>query len=76
MKKIINVNRHIVAANEKNGTAAAPLSCKVGRGKATYGKRIEIAGPCVIVYSPNAPLSCGARVWIETESPVKVRRRA
>ncbi len=74
MKTIINVNRHVVASNAAHGTDAPPLSCKVGRaGKAKYGKRIEITGPCVIVYSPDAPLSCGARVWIETEAKVNVK---
>ena len=25
-----------------------------------------------IIYSPDKPLSCGARVWIETEAEVKI----
>jgi hypothetical protein len=37
-----------------------------------YAKRVRIDGPCVIVYSPDKPLSCGARVWIETDSSVEV----
>jgi hypothetical protein len=25
-----------------------------------------------VVYSPDKPLSCGARVWIETEADVEI----
>ena len=31
-----------------------------------------VRGPCKIVYSPDKPLSCGAKVWIETEYDVEV----
>jgi hypothetical protein len=47
----------------------------------TYCHGVEIAGPSKVVYSPDKPLSCGAKVWIETESevtlvgPVKVLGR-
>jgi hypothetical protein len=37
-----------------------------------YGHEVEILGPSKIIYSPDKPLSCGARVWIETESEVKI----
>ena len=35
-----------------------------------YCNKVEIKGPSKVVYSPYKPLSCGARVWIETESEV------
>lgn len=31
-----------------------------------------VRGPCKIVYSLDKPLSCGAKVWIETEYDVEV----
>ena len=34
---------------------------------------IKLGGSDVI-YSPDKPLSCGARVWIETYNPVIVTR--
>ena len=37
-----------------------------------YAHSVDISGPCRVVYSPDKPLSCGAKVWIETESEVKV----
>ena len=36
----------------------------------TYATEVYISGPCKIVYSPDKPLSCGAKVWIETEYEV------
>ena len=39
----------------------------------TYGHEVVIHGPSKVIYSPDKPLSCGARVWIETESEVKIK---
>jgi hypothetical protein len=36
----------------------------------TYAHEVAIPGGCVVKYSPDTPLSCGARVWIETEGEV------
>ena len=36
----------------------------------TYAHEVEIKGESKVIYSPDKPLSCGARVWIETESEV------
>ena len=38
----------------------------------TYAHEVKIKGPSKVIYSPDKPLSCGARVWIETESEVIV----
>ena len=38
----------------------------------TYGHEVYVDGPCKIVYSPDKPLSCGAKVWIETQDEVRV----
>jgi len=35
-----------------------------------YGYKVMIHGDSSVVYSPNKPLPCGARVWVETEAPV------
>jgi len=37
-----------------------------------YAHAVEINGPSKLVYSPDKPLSCGARVWIETDSEVNL----
>ena len=36
-----------------------------------YAHAVKINGPCVVRYEPDSPLSCGARVWIETEAEVE-----
>ena len=45
------------------------ISCKTYKEN-IYSNSVEILGPSKIVYSPDKPLSCGARVWIETTSEV------
>jgi hypothetical protein len=43
----------------------------VKQGKTNrYAHEVIIEGPSRVVYSPDKPLSCGAKVWIATESPV------
>jgi hypothetical protein len=39
-----------------------------------YAHEVSIKGDSKIVYSPDKPLSCGARVWIETEGIVEIVR--
>ena len=69
MKKRIHINQHVIRANKKNGTHDPVITVKTSK-KNTYASRVEIDGPSSIVYSPDKPLSCGARVWIETDMPV------
>jgi hypothetical protein len=71
MKTIIHVNQHVIRKNLKNGTQEPVLTIKNYKSN-TYAKDVVINGPSRIVYSPDKPLSCGARVWIETESHVEV----
>lgn len=69
MKTIVHVNQHVIRANKKTGACDPPLTVKTYRSN-DYAHEVEIRGPCKVVYSPEKPLSCGARVWIETESEV------
>lgn len=71
MKTIIHVNQHVIKANAKNGEQKPTLTVKQGR-KNTYAREVVIDGPSKVIYSPDDPLSCGARVWIETNAPVKL----
>jgi hypothetical protein len=72
MKHIIHVNQHMIRRNTKTGERNPVLTVKSYKDN-QYGHEVVVNGPCVIRYSPDKPLSCGARVWIETESPVEVR---
>jgi len=69
VKTIIHVNQHKIKANTKNGTNDPVLTVKTYKSN-VYAHTAEIKGPSRIVHSADKPLSCGARVWIETESEV------
>ena len=69
MKTKIHVNQHVVRSNKKRGKKEPVLTVKTYKSN-TYAHEVEINGPSKVIYSPDKPLSCGARVWIETESEV------
>jgi len=69
MKTIIHVNQHVIKANGKTGERNPTLTVKTYKSN-IYASEVEILGPSKIVYSPDKPLSCGAKVWIETHSEV------
>ena len=71
MKKYIHVNQHVIKANYKHNKNDPVLTVKTYKSN-NYGHEVEIDGPCKVVYRPNKPLSCGAKVWIETKSEVKI----
>jgi hypothetical protein len=71
MKTIIHVNQHVVKANAKNGTNDPVLTVKTYKSN-TYATSVHIKGESHVVYSPDKPLSCGAKVWIETDAEVEV----
>lgn len=78
MKTIIHVNQSVIRANKKNGVENPVLTCKTYKEN-IYAKEIEIldkSGSVVakVVYRPDKPLSCGARVWIETHHEVRVTK--
>jgi hypothetical protein len=67
----IHVNQHVIRANAKTGATDPVLTVKSGGGN-TYASSVTVLGPSRVVYSPCKPLSCGARVWIETTSQVEI----
>ena len=71
MKTIIHVNQHEVKANNKNKTNNPVLTIKTYKAN-TYAHEVLIKGESKVVYSPDKPLSCGARVWIETQARVEI----
>ena len=72
MKKKIHINMHKIRANKKNGTNDPVITVKTYKSN-TYAHEVEILGESKVVYSPDKPLSCGARVWIETDAEVITR---
>lgn len=67
--KRIHVNQHAIRRNRKHGTEEPPISIKTSSGN-VRARAVEIEGPSKLVYSPEKPLSCGARLWIETRAGV------
>lgn len=75
MKTRIHVNQHKIRSNLKNGTEEPVITVKdYKNNRYTHTAIIrdkngdEVAR---VVYSPTKPLSCGARVWIETNLEVE-----
>ncbi len=73
MKTIIHVNQHNIRKNTK-GDSLPVLTCKTYKTN-DYANEVVIYGrdgieAARIVYSKDNPLSCGARVWIETANKV------
>jgi hypothetical protein len=67
--KRIHVNQQMIRSNKKHGTKENVITIQ-WRNKSYRVKRARIKGGSTAVYSPDKPLSCGARVWIETTSEV------
>jgi hypothetical protein len=71
MKKRIHINQHVIRSNSKTGEREPVITAKTYKEN-NYGHEVIINGPCKVIYSPDKPLSCGAKVWIETEGEVIV----
>ena len=65
----IHVNQHVIKANAKNGENNPIFTIKQG-GKNTYAHNVKVKGEMELVYSPDKPLSCGAKVWLETRGDI------
>jgi hypothetical protein len=75
MKSIIHVNQHNIKANAK-GANLPVITCKNYKSN-NYANNVNILDKegnivATIKYSPNNPLSCGAKVWIETQNKIEI----
>lgn len=66
VKSIIHVNQHAIRRREERC-----ITVKQGKTN-TYAGEVVIHGPSRVVHRPDKPLSCGAKVWIETDAPVEI----
>lgn len=76
MKKVIHVNQHNIRYNSKNEDKKPVITCKTYKDN-TYANEVVIYGQdgleaARVVYSPDKPLSCGAKVWIETKNDIDI----
>ena len=63
---------HVIRKNLKTGERNPVVTVKTSKSN-TYAHEVHIDGPSKVIYSPDKPLSCGARVWIETDSEVELK---
>ena len=74
MKTLLHVNQHNIRANSK-GANLPVLTVKDYKNNRKCNTAIikDDSGAIVakLVYSPDKPLACGAKVWIETELTVE-----
>lgn len=69
--KIIHINRNIIQKNAKHGNQE-PVCRVEEKGVVTYCMEVIIKGPSRMVYRPDKPRPCGAKLWIETEADVEL----
>lgn len=69
--KRIHVVQPNIRANKKDGGNRPVISVRTS-AKIYRGSAVKINGPSALVYRPDRPLSCGARLWIETKSEVVI----
>jgi len=74
MRTIIHVNQHVIKSNSKNDLNDPVLTCKTYKSN-EYAHEAIIYGQdgleaARVIYSKDKPLSCGAKVWIETQNKV------
>jgi hypothetical protein len=72
MKTRIHVNQHKIRSNKKYNLNEPVITVKTSKSN-TYAHEVDVLGPSKIIYRPDKPLSCGAKVWIETEEEVKIK---
>lgn len=79
MKTVIHVNQHNIRANIKAKLKRDRLPVLTVKDykqnrKCNQANILDDDGNIVasIIYSPDKPLSCGARVWIQSELNVEV----
>jgi hypothetical protein len=72
LKKIIHINKNIIQYNHKHNLNLPVCRVQFVGGKTRYGSEVEIKGESRMVYKPESPLPCGAKLWIETDADVHI----
>lgn len=65
----VHVNQHVIRANIHKAPEdrEPPLRIIRGSRKPEGGFEVDLIGNARVIYSPDKPLKCGARLWIEAE---------
>lgn len=67
--KRIHVSQVDIRANRKDGGDRPVFTIQTSKGP-LKARAVEIRGASEVIYRATRPLSCGARVWIETKAEV------
>ena len=68
--KRLHVSQPLIRQNLKDGGSRPVLSVVTSKGT-FHATTVDIRGSSRLVYSPKKPISCGARVWIETRAELE-----
>ena len=66
------MNQHNIKFNQKHGKNKPVITVKTYKDN-KYAHEVDILGESKVIYKPDKPLSCGAKVWIETEAEVVIK---
>jgi hypothetical protein len=69
--KRIHVNQHIVRANVATSTDDHAVTVQ-WKGKSYIARDVVVRGASTVMQRMHKPLSCGARIWIETRAEVEI----
>ena len=67
--KRIHINQHVIRANSKNEERKPPITVKTSDAN-HKGWTVDIHGVSSVIYRPDRPLNCGAKVWVETTDAI------
>lgn len=69
--KRIHVHQQIIRDNVKKNKDDPAITVR-WRNKSYKARDVLISGPSVVMQRMTEPLSCGARIWIETSAEVEI----
>ena len=76
--KRIHIHQGKIRSNNKHGRNEPVITVKTYKENTQtvvisneYYHEVEMLGSSKVIYSPDKPLPCGAKVWIETHAEVK-----
>jgi hypothetical protein len=67
--KRLHVSQPNIRHNRSHGTTLPVITVQTSAGP-IHARKASILGESEIVYEPDKPLSCGARVWVQTTAEV------
>ncbi len=69
--KRLHVDQAVIKRNRREGLNDPPLTIQTSAGP-IKAHEVTWDGPSRLVHSPHDPLSCGARLWIETHAALEI----